>query len=381
MPYRVLPARLRRLIPAAHGQRLFRNVFNSQQQSGKSESVAFASAWAALESAGYAKNEAGQWVKKADAVEKAKYRGRDVEIDKPFRLPAGSSKKFGVYVRAGDKVKRVTFGDPNMEIRRDDPEARANFRSRHSCDTAKDKTSARYWSCRMWENDISVSEMTSKRQVSDDAFTFPDEARARSVDMGLEGAIHVAQMDGNAVYMPGATHEDYLKAYESLAGIEQDVPEPSQDKSGLLATAITAIIGAVMKTEPIHIAEDARILKLDDEQRIVWGWASVSTKGGTLVVDRQGDVIEPAEMVKMANDFMLESRTGKSMHGGNRVGEFIHSLPLTNELAKALGIETDREGWIVGMKVYDEAVWADVKAGKYAGFSIGGRVREKEEIG
>ena len=59
-------------------------------------------------------------------------------LDKPFRLPAGSSKKFGVYVKDGDKVKKVTFGDPNMEIRRDDPEARASFRARHSCDTQKD---------------------------------------------------------------------------------------------------------------------------------------------------------------------------------------------------------------------------------------------------
>jgi len=42
------------------------------------------------------------------------------------------------------------FGDPNMEIRKDNPEARKSFRARHKCDTAKDKTTARYWSCRMW---------------------------------------------------------------------------------------------------------------------------------------------------------------------------------------------------------------------------------------
>jgi hypothetical protein len=47
-----------------------------------------------------------------------------------------------------------------MEIRRDDPKARANFRSRHSCDTATDKTTARYWSCRMWEKGATVSDLT-----------------------------------------------------------------------------------------------------------------------------------------------------------------------------------------------------------------------------
>ena len=81
---------------------------------------------------------------------KAEYQGKKVTLNKPFYTPDGP-KKSAVYVRnkKGNVVK-VTFGDPNMEIRRDDPKARANFRSRHSCDTAKDKTSARYWSCRKW---------------------------------------------------------------------------------------------------------------------------------------------------------------------------------------------------------------------------------------
>jgi hypothetical protein len=50
-------------------------------------------------------------------------------------------------------VKTVRFGDPNMEIKRDNPERRANFRARHGCDTdpgAKDKTTAKYWSCKNW---------------------------------------------------------------------------------------------------------------------------------------------------------------------------------------------------------------------------------------
>ena len=94
----------------------------------------------------------------AEFVEKADYQGKEVTLNKPFRLPSGSSKKFGVYVKDGDKTKKVTFGSPDMEIRRDDPDARSNFRARHNCDTATDKTSARYWSCRMWEEDMTVSE-------------------------------------------------------------------------------------------------------------------------------------------------------------------------------------------------------------------------------
>lgn len=81
---------------------------------------------------------------------KAEYQGREVTLNKPFRTKGGA-KKFAVYVKndAGNVVI-VRFGDPNMEIKRDDPEARKNFRARHNCADAKDRTKAAYWSCRMW---------------------------------------------------------------------------------------------------------------------------------------------------------------------------------------------------------------------------------------
>ncbi len=215
---------------------------------------------------------------------KAEYQGEKVTLNKPRRIKDGN-KKFEVFVQDGDKVKRVTFGDPNMEIRRDDPKARANFRSRHSCDTAKDKTSARYWSCRMWEADRSVSDMTK-----------------------LEG----------------------------------------------------------------------KILKADDEQRMVYGWASVVTEKGEPVIDRQGDVIEPDTLVKAVNNFMEHVRVGKTMHVGEQTGVIVHSMPVTKEIGEALGIQSDREGWIVAYKVYDDAVWDMVKSGELAAFSIGGRAIKED---
>jgi hypothetical protein len=66
-------------------------------------------------------------------------------------------KKFKVFVRneKGNVVK-VGFGDPNMEIKRDDPARRKNFRARHNCDTATDRTTPRYWSCRQWRASAKV---------------------------------------------------------------------------------------------------------------------------------------------------------------------------------------------------------------------------------
>ena len=80
----------------------------------------------------------------------AEYQGRSVTLNKPFRTP-NQKKKFGVYVRnSAGRVIIVRFGDPNMEIKRDDPKRRKAFRDRHNCSTATDKTTPRYWSCRQW---------------------------------------------------------------------------------------------------------------------------------------------------------------------------------------------------------------------------------------
>ena len=86
------------------------------------------------------------------AIMESEYQGRKVKLNDPFRLPSGSKKKFGVYVK-NDKgnVVKVTFGDSNMGINRDDPEARKSFRARHQCDTNPGpKWKARYWSCYQW---------------------------------------------------------------------------------------------------------------------------------------------------------------------------------------------------------------------------------------
>ena len=87
-----------------------------------------------------------------------KYEGKT--LNEPIRSPQGSKHKFHVYVK-NDKgnVVKVTFGDPNMEIKRDDPGRRANFRARHNCDQKKDKTTAGYWSCRMWTAKTKVSDL------------------------------------------------------------------------------------------------------------------------------------------------------------------------------------------------------------------------------
>ena len=67
------------------------------------------------------------------------------------------NKKFKVYVR-GPKgnVVVVRFGDPNMSIKRDNPERRKSFRARHGCDNPGPKWKAKYWSCYQWRSGAKV---------------------------------------------------------------------------------------------------------------------------------------------------------------------------------------------------------------------------------
>lgn len=88
-----------------------------------------------------------------EITEESELDGKKVTLNKPFRTPQGP-KKFAVYVK-NDKgnVIVVRFGDPGLSIKTSDPERRKNFRARHNCDMAKDKTTPKYWSCKFWSTD------------------------------------------------------------------------------------------------------------------------------------------------------------------------------------------------------------------------------------
>jgi len=84
----------------------------------------------------------------------ATYKGKKVTLNKPRRIAKGETcdckKKFVFYVTDGDRINRITFGDPNMKIKKNQKGNRKSFRARHNCDTPGPKTKARYWSCKAW---------------------------------------------------------------------------------------------------------------------------------------------------------------------------------------------------------------------------------------
>lgn len=130
-----------------------------------------------------------------------------------------------------------------------------------------------------------------------------------------------------------------------------------------------------------------KLVKTDSELREVTGWASVVSKGGKPYVDHQGDIIDMANLRAAVEKFMDAVRTGGYMHQTTEdgkvipVGKIVGSLIVDRDMARALKMDTDLEGWLITMKVLDDNVWGQVKAGMLTGFSIGAMGRRMTHAG
>ena len=112
--------------------------------------------------------------------------------------------------------------------------------------------------------------------------------------------------------------------------------------------------------------------------RRVTGWASVVTKNGVPVIDRQGDIMDMDNLRDTVEKFLDSERTGGYMHERlpdgktRRIGKIVDSFIIDEAVAKALKMDTDQEGWIISIKVEDDVIWKKVENGEIAGFSISG---------
>lgn len=125
--------------------------------------------------------------------------------------------------------------------------------------------------------------------------------------------------------------------------------------------------------------------KFDDDERLAFGWASITKLDGKPVIDKQGDFIDINELEKSAYEYVLSSRVGGEMHrkeviiekgaklAPKNVATVVESMVFTPEKIAKMGLPSDfPEGWWIGFKVNDDEVWKSVKGGKYTQFSIHG---------
>jgi HK97 family phage prohead protease len=100
------------------------------------------------------------------------------------------------------------------------------------------------------------------------------------------------------------------------------------------------------------------IAKLDDEQRLVYGYAT------TEALDAHGEVVK-REAIEAALPHYMRFANIREMHQLSAVG-----------VAKEA--EFDEKGLYLKAKVVDDEAWAKVREGVYKGFSIGGRVTRRD---
>lgn len=123
---------------------------------------------------------------------------------------------------------------------------------------------------------------------------------------------------------------------------------------------------------------EGEIAKVDDDERLVFGWAYIShDEEGLPIVDKEGDfVADPEELAKAAYDFTVQARAADVYHDGVKVAECVESVCFTPEKIHKMGLDEagiPQGAWWVGFRVLDDATWSDVKKGRLGAFSIGGK--------
>ena len=122
----------------------------------------------------------------------------------------------------------------------------------------------------------------------------------------------------------------------------------------------------------------AEVIKVDDSLGLVMGHAIVCKENGEPYFDLQGDHIPEDTMLKAALDFMENSQVAKEMHTGDKQGSVVFAWPMTEDIAKAFGILTQRTGLMIAIKPESQDMLEKFQLGEFTGFSIGG-VRIKDE--
>lgn len=115
------------------------------------------------------------------------------------------------------------------------------------------------------------------------------------------------------------------------------------------------------------------VTKVGDE-RIAFGWVSVVTDDdGSLLVDKQGDMLDLPSLESAVYAFVEDSRIAGEMHE-RAVGHLVESFVVTPEKLEKMGLASDAlpTGVWQGYRITDDMAWAKVKSGELKMFSIGG---------
>ena len=166
------------------------------------------------------------------------------------------------------------------------------------------------------------------------------------------------------------------KPHMTLAYIEPGA-EFELKKIDAAGTATKVMIGHGW--ESTH-ENDYTIAKMDDDKRLVFGWASISfTADGVQLEDLQHDIINPEDLEEAVYEYVLNFRDTGEEHRPHlrKKGKLVESCVFTAEKQRAMGLPEGilPVGWWIGFKIEDDEAWEKVKNGTYRMFSIEGRAQ------
>ena len=245
-------------------------------------------------------------------------------LNKPFRTSKGP-KKFSVYVK-NDKgnIVKVNFGDPNMEIKRDDPARRKSFRARHKCDVNPGpRWKARYWSCKMWESKKSVTDYTSKGSIDDvihqwDGITLWEESDLLKLLPSLAQAEEVNDETESEIIDEG--YEMALGQLAYVADYSKDLLNQLQNNPDLK-----------MKLEPWV---QSKITIIEDYLSSIHSYIMYSQESDTLEIENENE-LQAGMRVLNVNPSCLH-------YGSEGLIQSINDLP--DNMGKVIAYEVTNEG-------------------------------------
>lgn len=132
-----------------------------------------------------------------------------------------------------------------------------------------------------------------------------------------------------------------------------------------------------MADEKVNI--DFEVVKVDAKLGLVFGWGMVSMVKSEDYFDTDNQTAPLNEMLKATTEFMKGERINNASHTDVDEGTVIHSFPLTPDIAKSMGIESDIYGWMVGVQP-EPAALKKFESGEYTGFSIEGGAKKIVDI-
>jgi hypothetical protein len=180
---------------------------------------------------------------------------------------------------------------------------------------------------------------------------------------------------GLFVFMPLPTPNDGEERQSFISRCMSAVKDEFEDKKQRVAVCFGQWKKGTKEARAKRLAGE--IVCKNEDQRLVFGWASVIEENGQPVVDKQNDIITAEELEKGAYDFALHARIGGEMHR-KEAGRLVESMVFTLEKQQALGIDLGKVGWWVGFQVSSDDAWQKVKSGELKAFSIGGKAGRED---